>query len=449
MGAGQAGLAAGYYLKKSGLPFIILDSKSNVGDSWRQRWDSLELFTPRPFAALPGLKVGKKYAYYPNKNEIADYLERYADANKLPIMANTEVLSITSLSAKYVVKTTDSQVVADQIIIATGPYNKAYIPDFASELRPKVQQLHSSQYKNPVLINKARVAIVGGGNSATQLAEELHAAGKEVTLISAQMPWFLPKTILGISSYWWFYLSGVLHAGANTWISKYVQKKGDGIIGKNALKLIKNGSIKHVAARVTGAESAALKLGNGEAIAVDCVIWATGFTPNYEWLEIAGTLDAKGQPIHHEGISPVAGVYWVGLPWQTRMNSGIINGVGQDAKLIVNHIKYVKDQSKGLMVMDETKDKIKSGAVVLLDVRSEDEWRESHAFSALHIPLDDLAANCKTKISLNQQVYIYCASGKRASVAKSLLDSAGYSTVNIGGLADWVRAGGDLDSPTE
>ena len=444
IGAGQAGLAAGYYLKLAGIPFIMLDSNPRVGDAWRQRWDSLELFTPRPFAALPGLKLGHKYANYPKKDEIADYFETYAKTFHLPIKANSKVLSVTKSKAGYLVQTSNTEIIALQIIIATGPYTQAYIPKYASKLHETVYQIHSSDYKNPAQLIGKSVTIVGGGNSAIQLAEELLAASKDVTLVSSRMPWFLPKTILGISSYWWFYLFGILHASANTKISKYVQRREDGIIGRSALKHIKQGSIKHLVSSVTDATDASLVLNSGENIPVAAVLWATGFKPNYAWLKLPGALGEGGQPIHSKGISPVAGLYWIGLPWQTSMNSGIINGVGHDARHIVNIIKRLRNS--GVSNMDDIKAKIVNGQAVLLDVRTDEEWHESHAAGAIHIPLANLASAYKDKLELNQTVYLYCGSGKRAGEAKSILDAAGYTAVNIGGLTDWIQAGGDVQS---
>lgn len=283
--------------------------------------------------------MNNKYPYYPKKDDIAAYFENYANTFELPVAANTKVLSVIKSDSGYLIKTSNDEVFAKQIIIATGPYNQANIPEFAKNLSKSVYQIHSSQYKNSNQIASNSVAVVGGGNSATQLAEELFAAGKEVTLVSTKMPWFLPKTIFGISSYWWFYLSGILHAGAETWISKYVRKRSDGIIGTNALKLIKNGSIKHVISRVTGSTPDTLVLENGKNISVESVIWATGFAPSYKWIKVDGALDEKGQPLQDKGISPVDGLYWIGLPWQTKINSGIINGVGHDARRVIEHIK--------------------------------------------------------------------------------------------------------------
>ncbi len=446
IGAGQAGLAAGYYLKLAGIKFIILDSKAHVGNSWRERWDSLELFTPRYFSALPGLKLGKQYGYYPKKNEIAEYFETYAAFFDLPVIVKTNVIKVSKAQTKYLVETNNGNVTAKQLIIAAGPYSQPYIPEPAAKLNKSTYQIHSSQYKNPAQLKGKHVTIVGGGNSATQLTEELHASGKEVTLISPKMPWFLPKTILGISSYWWFYLSGILHASAETRLSKFVRNKGDGIIGTNARTLIRNGAVKHIPSRVMDATETSLVLANGEAISADTVLWATGFIPDYKWINVTDALGSKGQPIHKKGMSPVVGLYWVGLPWQTKMNSGIINGVGHDAKLIVKHIRRLSNLNKGLIAMEDIEGKLKNNEAVLLDVRTEAEWLEAHALGAIHIPVDELAVNYKNKLKLNQKVFIYCGSGKRAAVAKTLLDAAGYSTVNIGGLADWQKAGGDIEA---
>lgn len=341
IGGGQAGLGIAHHLKLAGISFVVLDANSRIGDPWRKRWDSLELFTPRPFASLPGLKVSKKYAYYPKKNEIADYFESYSNKFEFPIKMESVVTNISKKSNSYVIETNRKTYYSSDIVIATGPYTKAFIPDFANKLGKNVHQIHSSEYKNPDQVKGNTVVIVGGGNSATQLTEELYQAGKSVTLISSKMPWFLPKTILGVSSYWWFYLSGILTANANSSISRYVRKRGDGIIGRGAKKLIDSKLVSHELSRVVDATQDCLILENGKIIPVSVVIWATGFKPEYPWLNIAGVIGSNGEPIQHLGISPVAGVYWVGLPWQSRMNSGIINGIDHDARLVAEHIKLI------------------------------------------------------------------------------------------------------------
>ena len=443
IGGGQAGLAAGYHLKIARIPFVILDSNSRVGDSWRQRWDSLELFTPRPFASLPGLKVSKKYNYYPKKDEIADYFEAYADKFKLPIMSGMNVTKVTKNSSSFVVEVGQQTIIAQNIIIATGPYAAPLVPVCAKKLDRDIYQIHSSQYKNPMQINSDAVTIVGGGNSATQLAEELFVAGKSVTIISSKMPWFLPKTILGISSYWWFYLSGTLRSDTDSVISKYVRRRGDGIIGLSAKKLIKSGSIKHEISRVTDATTSSLVLDNEKHIPASSIVWATGFKPSYDWLNVRGTLGAKDKPVQLKGISPVAGVYWIGLPWQSKMNSGIISGVGSDAKFIVKRIEHIKTKNKRVIDMEEIRSKLVRGDAILLDVRSQAEWNEEHAMGAVHIPVDNVASDYKTKLDPELPVYIYCGTGKRASVAKSFLETSGFNAINIGGLKDWKNAGGE------
>lgn len=442
IGGGQAGLAAGYHLKIADIPFVILDANSQIGDTWRKRWDSLELFTPRPFASLPGLKVNKKYGYYPKKDEIADYFESYADKFKLPTKSGMNVTNVTKSSSSFVIEVGQQTILAQNIIIATGPYAAAFIPESAKKLNSDIYQIHSSQYKNPKQIKSDSVTIVGGGNSATQLAEELFAAGKSVTLICSKMPWFLPKTIVGISSYWWFYLSGTLHSDANSHISKYVRKRGDGIIGLTVKKLIKNGSIKHEISRVTDTTTNSLVLANVKRIPVSSIIWATGFKPSYDWLNVGGTIGNKDEPIQFKGVSPVAGVYWIGLPWQSKMNSGIITGVGSDARLIIKHIKRHRNNAEGTKGMEEIRSKLVKGDAILLDVRTEAEWNKEHAVGAVHIPVDNVASNFKSKLNPELPVYIYCGSGKRASVAKTILETSGFDAINIGGLIDWKKAGG-------
>ena len=337
IGGGQAGLCAGYYLKNTKKSFLIVDASSRTGDSWRQRWDTLELFTPRPFAALPGMKVPKQYQYYPTKNEIADYFELYAKTLDLPIKHGFRITKLEKKNGVYMAHTKDEIIHAAQVIVANGPFHKPLIPKYADRLSTTVSQLHSSNYKNLSQMPNGDVLIVGGGNSGAQLAIEL-AHDHYVTVAASGQPWFLPTSLFGISLYWYMYLTGILSADKDAWISRYVRRRGDGIIGKELQKLIKQGVVELIPHRLKDCRGTTVYFANGEHREVTNIIWATGFVPTYKWIDIAGAVDRKGLPLHKDGVSPVTGLYWLGLPWQTALNSAIINGIKKDGKLIVDHL---------------------------------------------------------------------------------------------------------------
>lgn len=342
IGGGQAGLGAGYYLKDTKKSFLIVDAAPRTGDSWRQRWDTLELFTPRPFAALPGLKVPSKYHYYPTKDEIADYFELYVDTFGLPVKHSSEVIKLEKKDNSYVAYTKNEIINASQVIIANGPYQNPFIPETASKLSAKIFQLHSSEYKNLSQMPGGDVLIVGGGNSGAQIAIEL-AQEHSVTLATSGRPWFLPASIAGISLYWYIYLTRILSAKKNTRVSRYVRGRGDGIIGKELQKMIKKGSVELIPNRIVDCSGSSVTFENGTQKEVSNIIWATGFTPSYNWVNIDGVVDDKGHPMHQDGLSPLAGLYWLGLPWQTALNSALINGISKDAKFIVDHLLMIKN----------------------------------------------------------------------------------------------------------
>lgn len=179
--------------------------------------------------------------------------------------------------------------------------------------------------------------VVGGGNSAAQLACEL-ARTHDVTVVSSRAPWFLPQTIAGVSLYRWLYVTGLLNADADAAVSREVRRRGDPIIGKELRQRVRAGEIRLLPERVTGARDARLQLGDGSCLAVDSVLCCTGFRPDYGWIDIPGATDTDGRPVHGRGASPVAGLHWIGLPWQTRMNSGIIDGVDRDARATADRI---------------------------------------------------------------------------------------------------------------
>ncbi len=338
VGAGQAGLGAAYWLtRRTDLNVQVIDAGPGLGSSWASRWDSLELFTPRRFSGLPGLRFPAGARDYPSKGEMAAYVQRYAARFALPVVSGTRVRALRATTSGFEAATDDGSVTAGQVVVATGPYDRPYIPAAAEDLARTVHQLHSSRYCRPTDIPAGSVHVIGGGNSAAQLACEL-ADTHDVTVVSSRPPWFLPKTMGGVSLYWWLYATGTLNAHTDAPVSRLVRGRGDPIIGKELQQRVAAGDIRLLPQRVTGATDGQLQLGDGTSEHVEAVLWCTGFRPDYGWIEIPGAVNAEGRPIHAGGASPVAGLHWMGLPWQTRMNSGIIDGVDRDARATVDRI---------------------------------------------------------------------------------------------------------------
>jgi len=180
---------------------------------------------------------------------------------------------------------------------------------------------------------------VGGGNSAAQLAAELHDAGRQVTVASPGPPWYLPETVLGVSVYWGIHLTGILDAGRDSRVSRYVRGRGDAIVGTRLRTLVRAGRIRLLAYRVTRASGRHVVLADGSTVPVASVLWCTGFRPDTSWIDLPGATDEDGEPRHDAGAAPVEGLHWMGLPWQTRLNSSIIDGVDRDARATARRIR--------------------------------------------------------------------------------------------------------------
>lgn len=336
IGAGQAGLAAGYYLKQTNLSFVLLDSSARIGNSWRSRYDSLVLFNPRSFCALPDLNLTGDPNGSPTKDEFADYLESYAAHFSLPVRLQTCVKKIKKLADKFQVTTAEGKWIAGKVIVATGPFQKPVIPKIRYELPKDVLQLHSSEYKRPSQLQEGPVLVVGGGNSGSQLAVEL-ADKREVIISTGHRMFFLPQMIGGRSFVWWLEALRFSNVSVNSKLAKYIQI-AEPVIGFQLKKLIKTGHVL-LKKRTMGFDGKHAIFQDGTSVAVNNVIWATGYTQDYSWIDIQKAVNQRSEPIHQKGISQAAGLYFLGLPWLSAMNSSQINGISKDAKRIVKYIK--------------------------------------------------------------------------------------------------------------
>ena len=338
VGAGQAGLGAAYWLTRvPGLRVLVVD-RAPVGQSWVDRWDSLVLFTPRRFSRLPGLRFPAGPTRCPTRLEMADYLRRYAAHHELPVRTGVDVQRVTRAADGFIVETSEGSLCARHVVVATGPFHRRHVPPAAAGLSPEVFQLHSYDYRSPAQVPDGEVLVVGGGNSAAQLAVELSAT-HAVTVAAPREPWYLPVSLLGVDLYWWSYLTGVLNAGRDARASRYVRRRGDAIVGRQLRELVRDGTVRLRPHRVVGAEARTLRLGDGSSIEVASVLWCTGFRPDTSWIDVPGAVDEAGAPVHRDGASPVDGLHWMGLPWQTRLNSSIIDGVDRDARAVAARVR--------------------------------------------------------------------------------------------------------------
>ena len=173
LGGGQAGLAVGYHLARRDLPFLILDANERIGDSWRRRWDSLRLFTPARYNALPGMAFPGPARVFSTKDEVADYLAAYAARFELPLRTGIRVDRLSRNGTGFMVEAGDRRFEADNVVVAMGSDQVPRIPAFADQLDPGIVQLHSGEYRNPAQLQEGSVLVVGAGNSGAEIAIEV------------------------------------------------------------------------------------------------------------------------------------------------------------------------------------------------------------------------------------------------------------------------------------
>jgi putative flavoprotein involved in K+ transport len=340
IGGGQAGLAAGYFLARRGMRFTILDEKARTGQSWRERWDSLRLFTPAKFSGLPGLPFPGPDFYFPTKDEAAAYLETYAGRFNLPVQHNIQVRALARSNGGFRVSTGAGSLAASQVIVATGAYQKPRTPAFSRELDPAILQMHSSAYRNTAQIPVQNVLVVGAGNSGAEIALELARAGKRVWLAGrdvGRIPADKFGRVLGGRPYWWFisrFLS--LDTPIGRKMSSNVLWQGTPLINLSRSQVLAAGV--EGTPRVTGAQSGLPRLEDGRSLPVEALIWATGFHPDYTWIDLP-VFDEQGYPRHRRGIVPKApGLFFVGLHFQNALSSALLGGVGTEAGHIVEQM---------------------------------------------------------------------------------------------------------------
>jgi putative flavoprotein involved in K+ transport len=334
IGAGQAGLVMGYFLARQGLRFVILEAADSIGAAWRTRWDSLRLFTPRRYSALAGLAIPGDPEGYPTRDEVIAYLERYAARFELPVELDSPARSLTAEGGRFIVGLENRRLEADQVVVATGPFQVPNVPQLSSELSPEVFQAHSTGYMKPGDVPEGTVLVVGGGNTGYQIAQELSATHTvHLAVGSRQTP--LPQRFLGRDLFWWLTKTGLIRKTVDTRIGRRLQHR-DTLIGSSPRELRRRFGID-MRPRVVGASGRTISFADGSELEVDAVIWATGYRSDYSWIE-APVLDGDGRPRHRRGLTDVAGLYFLGLTWQHTRGSALIGWVKDDAEFLAAKI---------------------------------------------------------------------------------------------------------------
>jgi putative flavoprotein involved in K+ transport len=345
IGAGQAGLALGYHLAGTGLHFQLLESNGHIGDSWRKRYDSLTLFTPRAYSALPGLEMAGDQEGFAGRDEVAGYLEQYAQCFNLPVKTGVGVaLLIRSYDSRYpyrAITTSGDCLEARAVVLATGAFQVPAIPKVAIGLSEEVAQFTTHNYKNPSDIPPGTVLVVGDGATGRDIANEL-AGSHKVILATGRRRKLIPARFLGKSSWWWLDKLGILTLPGESGLGQRI-KEGDAFPnnGKTLKKLAKKGV--QVLPRLKECHGNTVSFAGGETAQVDGVFWATGYRDNSDWVAIPEVKDEEGNFIHWHGLSPEAGFYHIGRPWQRSRGSSLIWGVGRDAAFLCEQIlEYIR-----------------------------------------------------------------------------------------------------------
>lgn len=338
IGAGQAGLAMGYHLKQTSLRFLLVDGASRVGDSWRRRYDSLTLFTPRALSSLPDLPIQGDPQGYASRDEFADYLEGYARYFNLPTEMKTGIKGLERRNGRFVATSSNGQEIEAQIVIlANGGFQTPIIPPMSKNLSSDVQQFSAESYRNPSQIPSGTVVVVGDGATGRDIASEL-AGSHDVYLATGKPRRLMPERILGMSMWWWLLKLGFLTAPSESFIGRKLREMDSFPNRARDFNALRRKGIQ-IMLKVTQADGNTMIFANGVSVSVNSVVWAMGYRDDSDWVAIPEVKDAQGNFVHQRGISPVKNLYFIGRPWQTSRASAIISGVGRDAEMIAKAIQ--------------------------------------------------------------------------------------------------------------
>ena len=347
IGGGQAGLAMGYFLARQGRRFVILEASDTIGSAWRERWDSLLLFTPRRYDSLPGFDFSGDPDGYPTRDEVVAYLDEYATKFSLPVKCNSAAKSLTESNDKFVVEHKNGRVEADQVVVATGPFQRPRVTAIAGGLGEDVFQTHSAGYRKPSDVPEGRILVVGGGNTGFQIAKELSAT-RQVSLAIGSKQTPLPQKLLGRDIFWWLTKLGLLKKTVDSRLGRKAKDR-DTLIGSNARELRRRYDVE-LKPRAVSASDRTMTFSDQTTLDVDAVIWATGYQSDYSWIDLP-VLDDASRPRHRRGETEVPGLYFLGLPWQHTRGSALLGWVKDDAEFIA---KKIEAYEKVLRATEET-----------------------------------------------------------------------------------------------
>ena len=343
IGGGQAGLSVGYHLQKRKRSFVILDDQARVGDNWRSNWDSLRLYSPAKLDKLPGMAFPAPAWHYPSKDEMADYLERYAAEFDLPVRSGVRVASLTADGDGYVIDTGTGPLCADNVVVATGTFGRTpYVPDFAPDLNPGILQMHSSEYRRPGQLQEGPALVVGASHSGADIAYEIGPTHGTVLSghIEAEVPFRIESRAAHVIFPVLFFIGShllTIRTPIGRKLRPQIRAHGGPLLRVKKADLARV-DVEWTPARTEGVENGRPVLDDGRVLEVTNVIWCTGFRQNFDWIKLPVIAD-DGWPEESRGVvgsSP--GLYFSGLAFQFGFTSMLVGGAGSDAEHVAEHI---------------------------------------------------------------------------------------------------------------
>jgi putative flavoprotein involved in K+ transport len=344
VGAGQAGLSTGYQLKRRGHACLIVDGNQRIGDNWRQQWDTLRLYTPAKYDGLPGLPFPAQRWHFPGKEEVGDYLEHYALHFDLPVRTTTRVDRLEAQpGGGYAAVLGEDVITCDNVVVATGSFGRTpNVPEFASQLRADICQLHSSQYRRPDQLRPGPVLVVGASHSGQDIAYEL--AETRPTVLSGPSRGNIPMRPESMRAHVLLPIVIFIFKHVLTRRTPMGRKEmpevrfhGGPHLRVKASDLQRRG-VDRRQARVAGVRDGWPVLDDGTVLEVSNVVWCTGFRQVFDWIAVP-ILDEHGWPVEYRGVVDAApGLFFCGLSFQYAFASMVFPGVGRDADYVARQI---------------------------------------------------------------------------------------------------------------
>ncbi|SFN84072.1 flavin-containing monooxygenase [Xenorhabdus japonica] len=343
VGAGQAGLTLAVTLNKKKINTLILERDQHIGDVWRRRPDNMLLFTSRMMSQLPDFPLQGAPDGYPGKDEIADYLERYAHHHNLNVLTGTQVISVKHQDGLFTLTTEKKeQFSAPCLINATGANQVPIIPEMASDLSPSVQQLTADRYQNPEQFQAgSRIAVIGDGASGRQISKEL-SSSMQVTLFCGSPRPLVSNRVLGKDLFWWLHKSKILYADTSSLLGKIVQRRNPLPCGELTNQHLSGLNVQ-IAQKLVKTEHETLYDQQGKKYQIDGLIWCVGYKDATDWLTLPDISDSQGFVCEsgniNGGKTAYSGLFIVGRKWLSSRSSELLLGAARDAQRVAQWVE--------------------------------------------------------------------------------------------------------------